>query len=133
VFLMPRYAGLYEEHFRDRAMSRMAAIRLAMRLCELDRGLRPARLAELVPAYLPAVPADPFADDGRAFGYSPNAARPVLYSVYEDGTDDGGTYGTEGGYVLLRLSADLVFFLNGDRPEGDQVSSGRPLDNGVTR
>jgi len=119
VFLMPRYAGLYEEHFRDRAMCRMAAIRLAMRLCELDRGLRPARLAELVPAYLPAVPADPFADDARPIGCAPGAATPVLYSVYEDGTDDGGRYGTEGGYVLLRLSADLVFFLNGDRPDGD--------------
>ena len=34
--------------------------------------------------------ADPFAADGRSFGYVP-ASNPLLYSVGSDGRDDGGS------------------------------------------
>lgn len=56
------------------------------------RGVWPTTLAELVPAYLPRVPRDPF--DGAPLRYKPAAAgggTPTLYSVGADGVDDGGS------------------------------------------
>jgi len=41
-----------------------------VRLYYLDHGRWPDRLDELVPTYLPALPADPFHDDGRPLGYT---------------------------------------------------------------
>jgi hypothetical protein len=75
---------------------RAAALALAIRLYQLDRrGERPTSLAELVPAYLAAVPADPFAAGGQPFRYTQHAVdregiTPAIYSVAEDGKDDGG-------------------------------------------
>lgn len=40
--------------------TRQLVVQLAARAYELDQGRRPARLTDLVPDYLPAVPADPF-------------------------------------------------------------------------
>lgn len=69
-----------------------AATVLAIRLYRTDHQDRyPSSLGDLVPAYLPRLPADPMAGDGRSFGYKPNATPPVIYSVGEDGKDDGGT------------------------------------------
>ena len=67
----------------------MAATGLAIRLYEIDHGRRPERLADLVPEYLPAVPDDPM-DARRKISYLPRAKRPLLYSVGENGTDEGG-------------------------------------------
>ena len=86
---------------------RLAAVALAVRLYQTDHaGRRPAALADLVPAYLPAVPADPFRPDAGPLGYAPafaptpppppNPSGPVpppsprLYSVGADGLDAGG-------------------------------------------
>jgi hypothetical protein len=45
-----------------------------------------------VPAYLPAVPKDPFAAGGKPLRYSASdPAVPSVYSVGEDGVDDGGS------------------------------------------
>ncbi len=41
-----------------------------------------------MPAYLPSLPADPFATKGRPFSYSGPSANPFIYSVAENGTDD---------------------------------------------
>lgn len=62
---------------------------LAFRLYVIDRGQYPANLAALVPAYLPSLPPDPFAANGRPFGYflAADGKRPILYSVGEDGID----------------------------------------------
>lgn len=97
-------------HFHGIAMRRMAAIALALRLFELDHGRRPATLSELVPEYLQTVPKDPFAADGRAIAYRPEAAKPLLYSVGVDGVDQGGTLAMRFGRVD-RTSADLPFSL----------------------
>ena len=117
--MFPRLDRAYLRRFGDVAMRRLAAAALAIRMYELDHGRRPDDLTSLVPKYLSLVPVDPFARDSRAVGYAPDAPKPVLYSVYRGGKDDGGRYGTENGYVLLRKSPDLVFFLNGDRPDGE--------------
>lgn len=92
TMLGPASSGSLTQHFRALTDRRAAAIALAIRLYRLDhQDQYPASLAELVPAYLPRVPADPMAADGRAFAYKPRANPPVIYSVGEDGKDDGGT------------------------------------------
>jgi hypothetical protein len=70
---------------------RAAAVELALHLYRRDHGKLPEKLSELVPSYLPALPADPMAADGRTFGYHPGAQPPVIYSVGTDGVDGGGT------------------------------------------
>lgn len=67
-------------HFRVIGDRRMAAVSLAVRLYRVDTGNRPATLDVLVPKYLPALPADPFRNDGRAVGYR----------IVRGGLPDGG-------------------------------------------
>jgi len=129
--LWPSFRRIHKIRYRVVARQRLAATALAMRLYEPDHGARPpARLQELAPQYLPAVPDDPFAPDGRAVRYLPDADRPLLYSVFKNGTDDGGefTVGSRG-YVSLTDSLDLVFFLKAGRPVPrveDAFPSSRP-------
>ncbi len=120
--LLPSLGALVKQEFMAIALRRMAATSLAIRMFEVDQGQRPARLEDLVPDYLPAVPADPFADDGRTLGYLPDAEPPVLYSVGPDGVDDGGEYELTGATHVNVNAKDLVFFLNGDRPRSPPSS-----------
>ncbi len=82
------------QHYRVLTNRRAAATLLAIRLYQLDHADRvPEKLSDLVPAYLPAVPIDPFAADGRPMGYLPSinidgVETAVVYSVDEDGADD---------------------------------------------
>lgn len=103
-------------HFRLIAERRLAAIDLAIRLYEVDRGHRPALLTDLVPDYLAAVPIDPLDANGHPLRYLPDAPKPILYSVGLDGVDDGGAYFVDKEGSVDRDSKDNVFFLNGDRP-----------------
>lgn len=79
-------------HFRALVDRRVTAVRLALRLYEINNGRNPRTLGELVPAYLPAVPVDFFRSDGGPLGYIPDGLVPRLYSVGEDGVDNGGAY-----------------------------------------
>ena len=80
------------QQFRALTERRVAAIELAIRLYRADhQGNYPASLNELTPRYLPAVPLDPIAAGAMPMGYRPEAKPPVVYSVGEDGKDDGGT------------------------------------------
>ncbi|MCC7374694.1 MAG: hypothetical protein IT581_08555 [Verrucomicrobiales bacterium] len=73
---------------------RQIHLELAATACALERhrlanGSYPDTLAPLVPKYLPAVPVDPI--DGQPLRYRRDAAdRFALWSVGENGTDDGG-------------------------------------------
>ena len=60
---------------------------MALRLFEKRTGKLPATLAELVPAYLTAVPRDPY--DGNPFRYAPE--KRLVYAVGMDLKDSGGT------------------------------------------
>jgi hypothetical protein len=84
---------------------------LALRLYRFDHdGNLPEKLSQLVPAYLPVLPADPMAADGRPFGYHPAAQPPVIYSVGFDGIDDGGTSVADESLGQYRWKmADVVF------------------------
>jgi hypothetical protein len=84
----------FETQFRSIGERRATAVSLAAQLYRADHdGRWPAQLDELVPAYLPAVPADPFHDDGRPLGYvikkgglPGGGDRPLVY--YDAGEDD---------------------------------------------
>jgi hypothetical protein len=81
-----------ENEFRVKCDRRLAATALAIGLYRADHaGQNPPSLTALVPTYLPALPVDPLATDGRSFGYVPTAPRPRIYSVGIDGVDHGGS------------------------------------------
>lgn len=99
------------------ARSRMAGTALAMRLYEVERGKGPATLEDLVAGgILARVPEDPFSGAGGKIQYKADPQQPRLYSVGEDGRDDGGkfTLDDKGG---AHDAPDLVYFLNGNRPQ----------------
>jgi hypothetical protein len=84
-----RLAGWEEDILlRDHALLRCALAALAAERYRLAHGDWPRTLADLVPAYLPAVPLDPF--DGEPLRYRRTGTGAVIYSVGEDGRDDGG-------------------------------------------
>jgi hypothetical protein len=64
--------------YRSQRDRRAAAVDLAARLYELDRGHAPARVEDLVPAYLPHVPIDPMSGTplNRAFTPATTQALP---------------------------------------------------------
>lgn len=69
----------------------VALVVLALESARRARGQWPATLAELVPAYLPRLPLDPFT--GKPLRYiapSSQSERPIVYSVGVDAVDDGG-------------------------------------------
>jgi hypothetical protein len=89
--MLPSLERAVRFHFHAVTERRLAAAALAVRWASVDAvGKLPARLADLSPRYLPATPKDPMAVD-RPLGYKSAGARPVLYSVGEDGEDDGGS------------------------------------------
>jgi len=89
--LLPRYDVELQRHFECASARRLAATVLAVRWYACDHGGQlPARLDDLVPAYLPSVPADPFAETNAPIRYLNHPARPAVYSVGENGVDNGG-------------------------------------------
>lgn len=70
------------------ARLRAARAALAVERFRNATGKLPDRLSELVSTYLDEIPADPF--DGKPLRFKRPATGYVIYSVGEDGTDDGG-------------------------------------------
>jgi hypothetical protein len=87
ALLAPAFDSVLER--KCRAECGVAAARLAAACGAYAKkeGRLPADLQSLVPACLPAVPADPF--DGKPFRYSPSAG--IVYSVGKDLRDSGGS------------------------------------------
>ncbi len=88
-FLLPAFTGVRLIEAKADAENALLLVTLALRAYRLDHGAYPASLAALTPAYLPSVPADPFAASGP-LRYKRTGAGYVLYSVGPDGKDDGG-------------------------------------------
>jgi hypothetical protein len=94
----PRYlfteSVLALERFPRRLMNAETARQLmitaiALKRWQLKRGSNPPNLASLVPEFLQAVPRDPV--DGQPLRYKLNPEGTfLLYSVGEDGVDNGG-------------------------------------------
>jgi hypothetical protein len=89
------YAHMCKSSARSQAAMRGTALFLAVKAYEKDKGHIPDTLNELVPEYLPSVPADPFG--GRPFGYLKSSVPGLppkawaVYSVGNDSKDNGGT------------------------------------------
>ena len=99
----PSLDRAFELDLRTILERRMTAVSLAAQLYRADHGKWPASLDELAPRYLPVVPADPYAPAREplryvlATGVLPGGAdRPVVYSVYQNQSDD-----TAPGYAPL--------------------------------
>ena len=114
--LSPSLIRALELDYRARAMRKMAATALAIRLYEIDHGRRPNELGELVPEYLPAVPPDPLAAGGAPLGYIRDGDYPRLYSVGSNGVDEAGRYAENPGERPKPNEYDQCFFLDGVRP-----------------
>lgn len=124
AILIPSIGKMPDVVHRAAVMRKMAAVRLAMRVYELDHGRLPESLGELVPGYLPRLPEDTFSATLEPLRYLPDADRPLLYSVGPNGQDDKGMFATtQSGAVIEDRSPDIVFFINGDRPKSNHKRS----------
>jgi len=81
-------SGAIRVETRAVAWLEVTATALAVERYRLARGKLPEELSQLVPDYLAAVPEDPF--DGTPLRYRCTGRGFVIYSVGEDGNDDGG-------------------------------------------
>ena len=86
--LAPAMSRIGEIDLRLHAHLDLAKAALAIERYRLATGGVPSELAELVPAYLDEVPIDPF--DARPIRYKRTEPGYLLYSVMEDGEDNGG-------------------------------------------
>ena len=75
------------------AHRRAAAIVLAAKLYHADHGKWPDSLEALVPVYLPHLPRDPFSSAAEPMRFRADTLLPLVYSVGEDLTDNGGSTG----------------------------------------
>lgn len=95
-FLMPPVLGLGDRMYRrEQATSRAAAVAVALTNYRIEVGHCPASLDELMPKYLPSIPADPF--DGKPMRYRLKEGQATIYSVGENKVDDGGQVGPKDG------------------------------------
>ncbi len=90
---MPALTRVAELDLRARAHLELAKTALALERYRLAGGKVPQRLEELVPQYLQAVPSDPF--DGNPIRYRRADPGYCLYTISEDGQDNGGKEKTD--------------------------------------
>jgi hypothetical protein len=86
--LWPALARTLQFDILDHARARATQAGLAVERYRLAEGHLPQSLDNLVPAYLDAVPKDPF--DGQDMRYRVRKTGFVVYSIGEDLSDDGG-------------------------------------------
>ena len=86
--LAPSLGRVAELDLRARAGIDLARTALAIERYRLATGKVPERLEELVPQYLKEVPIDPF--DGKPIRYKRTEPGYLLYSILDDGQDNGG-------------------------------------------
>jgi hypothetical protein len=88
VLLLPGVNGVFTAGEREHQLQDATLAAIALELWHRRHDRWPATLDELVPSLLPAVPVDRV--DGKPLRYVVHEGRPMLYSVGEDGHDDGG-------------------------------------------
>jgi hypothetical protein len=85
---MPAFSRVITININSMAHLSTARVALAVQRYRLANGDIPDTLTELVPTYIETVPKDPF--DGSELRYRKLESGFVVYSVGEDGRDDGG-------------------------------------------
>jgi hypothetical protein len=102
--LVPSINKCVERAWEGDARRTLARTALALAAFKAKTGAYPDKLDALVPAYLPAVPLDPFS--GRPLRLKRDGTGVVIYSIGPDLTDDGGRPSESGA-----ATGDLVFRL----------------------
>jgi hypothetical protein len=83
--------GAARIHYAGLAHRRTTAVALAIAQYHAEHGSwPPADMAPMYPKYLAKMPADPLSSAGERIVYQTDRDRPRVYSVGEDGIDDGG-------------------------------------------
>ena len=90
------------------ARTRTALASLAIERYRLATGRLPEKLGDLVPAYLDAIPQDPF--DGKPLRYKKLVKGYVVYSIGEDGEDNGGAEKNTEGHSYGK-GTDITFIV----------------------
>lgn len=85
---MPSLSRCVTLDLRGIARLRTARVALAIERYRLASGNLPDVLSDLIPSYMDTIPSDPF--DGEQLRYKKLDIGFVVYSVGEDGQDDGG-------------------------------------------
>jgi hypothetical protein len=88
AFILPPMSGVFIREARSFVNIHLAITAFAVERFRLANGKLPENLNELTPQFLSAVPADPF--DGKPLRYHRLAKGYAVYSVGQDGHDDGG-------------------------------------------
>ena len=104
--LLPTLSFAVEKNVQGLTQLEVARTALAVQRYRLAQGKLPAALGDLAPAYLDAVPVDPF--DGQALRFKPLAAGFIVYSVGRDGMDNGGRAKDENGRQF-QPGTDITF------------------------
>jgi hypothetical protein len=86
--IWPTFAWTFNIDIRHQAHSRITQAGIAVERYRLAEGRLPQSLDNLVPAYIEAVPADPY--DGHPLKYRTLETGYVVYSIGDDSSDDGG-------------------------------------------
>jgi hypothetical protein len=93
-----RVCGISEPDLRSQyefqlaTPARLLAVELAVRAFELENGRLPDSLTDLVPNFIPSLPADPHGKG--TFQYRKNQTGYLVYSLGFNGRDDGGITAT---------------------------------------
>ncbi len=90
ALLAPAVRKVQQAHDRVAQVERNLHVAFAMAAYRADAGRYPAKLADLAPKYLAAVPDDLFA--GKPLIYKPEGKGYLFYSVGVNGKDDGGRW-----------------------------------------
>jgi hypothetical protein len=101
--VLPAYGSIKDSLLRTEASIDSCKLLAALKTYELDKGVLPERLQDLVPGYLDGVPLDPF--DQQAFRY--DRARGLVYSIGKDRVDDGGLVSEDEVFSLRKSSREL--------------------------
>jgi hypothetical protein len=100
--LAPSLSRAFDTLARVEAIDACAQVAVAMTRYRLDHGTLPSHLDDLIPAYLAAVPMDPF--DGHPLRLAIRNGNWIIYSIGPDGIDDGGAEMQQGkGDVIFTL------------------------------
>jgi hypothetical protein len=104
ALIMPAFINTELAAAQADARHQLCRLAIAMTAYRAKHGKYPEKLDDLVPGHLSRVPIDPF--DGQPLRMKRLGERIVLYSVYRNGKDDGGT-----SWNTSRSEGDLLFWL----------------------
>lgn len=98
--LVPALTRVQRAQARGEAMIDLTRIGLALEACHAETGAYPENLNAVATDLGGAVPVDPFT--GQGYVYLPQGGSFILYSLGENGRDDGGRHDLREGDIVWR-------------------------------